>query len=204
MSQRTSSDSAALILTASSLRVRGVSRGSPPHSPRGGSGHRASVAASGVEQSRTQPWSRPVETCLCCRTGIFAPARTVSRCARIGGPVADPQRQTDVWERAVPLLLTRHETRERVPRGPSFAWSSEHFARVFISLGWPDPRWPLKLKAGVGGSGRRIAPTRPAQTHAARSPASKGVGPRRVEGLALVGESGKEPVDVLGAVVDVG
>jgi hypothetical protein len=53
----------------------------------------------------------------------------------------------------VPLLLTRHETRERVPRGPSFAWSSEHCARVFISLGWPDPRRPLKPKAGLADRG---------------------------------------------------
>ena len=39
------------------------------------------MTASCLKQSY-QRWSRPwSETCLCCRTGIFAPAPTVSQCA---------------------------------------------------------------------------------------------------------------------------
>ena len=43
---------------------------------------RAGAVTGEAWSSRTQRWSRRwSETCLCCRTGIFAPAATVSECA---------------------------------------------------------------------------------------------------------------------------
>ncbi|MGB8874944.1 MAG: hypothetical protein WCD11_01440 [Solirubrobacteraceae bacterium] len=45
------------------------------------SGSETEVAGSGAEQSSRALVTASVETCLCCRTGIFAPPATVSECA---------------------------------------------------------------------------------------------------------------------------
>jgi hypothetical protein len=44
-------------------------------------GSHAGVTAIGVEQSSRALVTASVETCLCCRAGIFAPPATVSECA---------------------------------------------------------------------------------------------------------------------------
>ena len=61
--------------------------------PSARSGSPVAVVASGAGQSSRALVTASVETCLCCRTGIFAPPATVSECAvksahgaRVGAP----------------------------------------------------------------------------------------------------------------------